>query len=151
MPVKKATTKKTATSRAKKTVKKKTAKKATKRAVKNIISKSSADQQDISEACEDLVHFEDLASIVEQQEVHKKNIDSQEKAIESIQKQMKNPVKKSHLEGKLLWIKLGDDNNPASAEEIQAMTEKVEALMKYHKVNCMSLITHHSAEINVIE
>jgi hypothetical protein len=55
-----------------------------------------------------------------------------------------------NLQGRLLWIKIGDEDHHATEHEISELTEKVEKLFADHKAECMVLVTHHAMDIKLI-
>ncbi len=55
------------------------------------------------------------------------------------------------LEGKFLLVKVGDDKNPASNDDIKDIETKLTGLLEENDVNCLAFVTHHAVEISIVE
>lgn len=53
------------------------------------------------------------------------------------------------LDGKLLHVRVGDENKPATNDDIVAMEENLEDLFK--GIDCLVLVTHHAVSVEIIE
>ena len=55
------------------------------------------------------------------------------------------------IEGKFLHIKVGDENSPASTKEVNDIEEKITKLFNENNINCVSFVTHHAVNIDIID
>lgn len=55
------------------------------------------------------------------------------------------------LEGKFLHVKVGDVDRPATDEDIESIQEKLIALFESNNVNCLTFVTHHAVDMDIIE
>jgi hypothetical protein len=46
---------------------------------------------------------------------------------------------------------VGNDNRPASGQEISEIEEKLKTLFAENNVDCIAIVTHHACEIRLIE
>ncbi len=63
---------------------------------------------------------------------------------------MTKEQKDNSLDGKFMHIKIGDKENPASETEIIDMQKKLVKLFEKNNVDCVTLVTHHATEINIV-
>lgn len=55
------------------------------------------------------------------------------------------------LEGKFLHVKVGDEERPATNEQIESIQEQIIDLFERNNINCLLFVTHHAVEIDIIE
>lgn len=55
------------------------------------------------------------------------------------------------IEGKFLHIKVGDENSPASTTEINDIENKITKLFNENDIKCVSFVTHHAVNIDIID
>ena len=55
------------------------------------------------------------------------------------------------LEGKFLHVKVGHENRPATVEDIESIQQQLVALFERNNVNCLTFVTHHAVEMDIIE
>lgn len=55
------------------------------------------------------------------------------------------------LNYKMLHIKIGDKDSPASDGDIDDIQKKVDELFTREEIPCLCLVTHHAVEIDYIE
>lgn len=55
------------------------------------------------------------------------------------------------LENKFLLVRVGDADSPATTEDINEITEKLEKMFKVNGINCLTFVTHHAVTVNIIE
>ena len=55
------------------------------------------------------------------------------------------------LEGKFLLVKVGNDALPATTEQIKDVEGKLIDLFAKNNVNCVTFVTHHYIEMEIIE
>lgn len=62
-----------------------------------------------------------------------------------------NMKKFDDLEGKFLLVKVGNENRPASKEDIQEIQDNLINLFEINNVNCLAFVTHHAIEMEIVE
>lgn len=55
------------------------------------------------------------------------------------------------LEGNFLLVKVGNNNHPATDEDIKDVEKKLVKLLEDNNVNCLVFVTHHAIEMEIIE
>jgi hypothetical protein len=76
------------------------------------------------------------------------NEDKKEKKIEAeIVQQISCP----DLEGKFVLVRVGDNHRPATTDDIDEITEKLEKMFEENGINCLTFVTHHAISIDLIE
>ena len=55
------------------------------------------------------------------------------------------------LENKFLLVKVGNDLHPANDPQIKDIEEKLGNLLEEHNINCLSFVTHHYVDFQIIE
>jgi hypothetical protein len=55
------------------------------------------------------------------------------------------------LEGKFLHVKVGNVDCPATDGKIESIQEKLIALFESNNVNCLTFVTHHAVDMEIIE
>lgn len=55
------------------------------------------------------------------------------------------------LEGKFLHVKVGDEKRPATDEHIKEIQEQLIDLFAKNNVNCLTFVTHHAVNMEIIE
>jgi len=55
------------------------------------------------------------------------------------------------LENKFIHVRVGDAVSPATDEQVEEMTEKLEELFKDNGINCITFVTHHAVSVEIIE
>ena len=55
------------------------------------------------------------------------------------------------LEGKFILVRVGNNDKPASTKDIKEVTEKLEKMFSDNKINCLTFVTHHAVNIDIIE
>jgi hypothetical protein len=55
------------------------------------------------------------------------------------------------LEGKFLHVKVGDADRPATPKDIESIQEKLIALFESNNVSCLTFVTHHAVDMEIIE
>jgi len=55
------------------------------------------------------------------------------------------------LEGKFLLVKVGNQDRPATDDDIKDIEDKLIGLLEKNNVNCLAFVTHHAVEIELIE
>jgi len=55
------------------------------------------------------------------------------------------------IEGKFIHIRVGNEENPASAGEVKDIENKIANLFEENNINCVSFVTHHAVDINIVE
>ena len=55
------------------------------------------------------------------------------------------------LEGKFLHVRVGHENRPATVEDIESIQEQLVDLFEENNVNCLTFVTHHAVEMDIIE
>jgi len=55
------------------------------------------------------------------------------------------------LEGKFLLVKVGNNERPATNDDIADIESKLVGLLEANKVSCLAFVTHHAVEIEIIE
>jgi hypothetical protein len=82
-------------------------------------------------------------------------IEGMENTGDSVEKEVKKSKKKdkdiaSILEGRFIVIKVGNDQRPATDEDIEEIEKKFGELMKMDNINCSVFVTHHAIQVEVI-
>ena len=62
-----------------------------------------------------------------------------------------NIKKFKDLEGKFLLVKVGTIEEPADDKQIKEIQDKLIALFEKNGVNCLTFVTHHAVDIEIIE
>ena len=60
-------------------------------------------------------------------------------------------VKFEDLEGKFLFVKVGDKDRPATDEDLKDVEDKLVALFNKNNINCLAFVTHHAVSMELIE
>ena len=55
------------------------------------------------------------------------------------------------LDGKFLLVNVGNEERPATPEDIFQMEESLKALFAEHGVRCMFLVTHHAVSAKIVD
>jgi hypothetical protein len=55
------------------------------------------------------------------------------------------------LENKFVLVRVGDEHRPATEEDIDEITEKLETMFDENGISCLTLVTHHAVSIEIIE
>ncbi len=55
------------------------------------------------------------------------------------------------LEGKLLLVKVGSSDVPATDIQIKDVQEKLIELLEANNINCAAFVTHHAVDMEIIE
>jgi len=55
------------------------------------------------------------------------------------------------LEGKLLLVKVGNDDRPATDADIEDIESKLTSLLEENNIDCLAFVTHHAIEFEIIE
>lgn len=74
----------------------------------------------------------------------------EENSAELVKIEIVEKVKCDSLEGRFLFVRVGDDKNPSTDEQVESITEKLEAMFKDNGVNCLTFVTHHAVDIQII-
>ena len=56
----------------------------------------------------------------------------------------------STLNGKMLLVRVGDDERPAIQEDIDDVENKLSSLIKKNRINCVVFVTHHRVRVDII-
>jgi len=85
----------------------------------------------------------------------KETMDKTSKKTITVKKGSKGKVisitKFKDLEGKFLHVKVGHENRPAEVKDIESIQEQLINLFAKNNVNCLTFVTHHAVEIDIIE
>ncbi len=54
------------------------------------------------------------------------------------------------LEGKFLFVKVGDRDRPAMDEDLKDIEDKLVALFDENNINCLAFVTHHAVSMEII-
>ena len=82
-----------------------------------------------------------------------KSENSKEGKMESTSKKTIKKViasKIKHLEGRFFHVKVGNENTPATTEEINSIQDKLVELFEKNDVNCLAFVTHHAVSVEII-
>ena len=60
-------------------------------------------------------------------------------------------TKFSDLEGKFLFVKVGDKDRPATDEDLKDIEDKLVTLFDENNINCLAFVTHHAVSMELIE
>jgi hypothetical protein len=55
------------------------------------------------------------------------------------------------LEGKFIHVKVGDQNRPATEEDINSIQSQLVDLFERSSVDCLTFVTHHAVSVDIIE
>ena len=77
-----------------------------------------------------------------------KNISKKKSATKKVE--VINEIPVSSLEGKFLLVKVGDNDKPASDDDIKDINDKLLKLFADNNVNCTTFVTHHRINMIVI-
>jgi len=55
------------------------------------------------------------------------------------------------LENKFLLVRVGNNDKPASLEQIKEVRDLVDDLIQRNGINCLPLVTHHAVSVEIIE
>ena len=55
------------------------------------------------------------------------------------------------LDGKFLLVRVGTKEEPASSAQINDIQTKLVELFEKNSVNCLTFVTHHAVDIDIIE
>lgn len=74
------------------------------------------------------------------------------KEVEELQKKAmsKGKVAFGDIEGKMVVIKVGTEENPASDNDIKNIEEKINELLNRFDVKCLAFVTHHAVDVQII-
>lgn len=61
------------------------------------------------------------------------------------------PIVVFDVEGKMIHIKVGTHDRPATDEDVSAIEEKIVDLFNNNNINCLAFVTHHAVEVDVIK
>lgn len=55
----------------------------------------------------------------------------------------------SAIEGTFLFVRVGDDKNPATQEQIDNVKSSLLELFEKNNVNCLTFVTHHAVDVTI--
>ncbi|HUW44000.1 MAG TPA: hypothetical protein VMV95_03520 [Bacillota bacterium] len=55
----------------------------------------------------------------------------------------------SAIEGRFLFVRVGDDKNPATQEQIDNVKSSLLELFEKNNVNCLTFVTHHAVDVTI--
>lgn len=62
-----------------------------------------------------------------------------------------NKKVKFDIEGKIMLVRVGNDDRPANPGDIEEIEDKLIKLLDDNNINCAVLVTHHAVSIDLIE
>jgi len=60
-------------------------------------------------------------------------------------------IKCEDVENKFLHVKVGNENRPASDEDINTVQAQIEELLTDHDIRCLVYVSHHAVDIRVVK
>lgn len=70
---------------------------------------------------------------------------------DSIDKKVKSDIEYKDIKGRLLHIKIGDADSPATSDDILDLQGRIEEILEKNSVDCLALVTHHAVQIDIVE
>ena len=55
------------------------------------------------------------------------------------------------IDGKLLLVRVGNEDRPATDREIDDIKKQITALLEENSVECLVFVTHHAVDIKIVE
>lgn len=55
------------------------------------------------------------------------------------------------LEGKFLLVKVGNNDRPATDQDIEDIEIQLLSLFEKNNINCLAFVTHHAVEMEIID
>jgi len=55
------------------------------------------------------------------------------------------------LEGKFLLVKVGNEDHPATDDQIKNVQDKLLELLEANNIDCVAFVTHHAVSMEIIE
>jgi len=98
-----------------------------------------------------LINIEDvpLRKVKDRKEEYHKKVESEED--QDIADPTVSDVKFLDLEGKFLHVTVGDQETPATGDQINDIQEALTDLFDKNNVNCLAFVTHHLVDMSLIE
>ena len=75
---------------------------------------------------------------------------SKEEVKKNISKKQVKVTKFNDLEGKFLLVRVGTIEEPATDIQIGEIEKKLIALFEKNNVNCLTFVTHHAVDLDII-
>jgi hypothetical protein len=55
------------------------------------------------------------------------------------------------LENKFVFVRVGNNDEPATCEQITQVKEELDRIFSENGINCLLFVTHHAVSIDIIE
>ena len=79
------------------------------------------------------------------------NTENKVKVKKTIKKKNIKINKFEDIENKFLLVKVGNEDSPATDDDIKNVQDKLIDLLERNKINCLIFVTHHRVNIEIIE
>jgi len=83
---------------------------------------------------------------------NRKTVVPNENTVEAkVEAKVSDIIKFKDLEGALLLVNVGDNDRPASDQDLTDISDTLSALLEDNHINCVAYVTNHTVNIKVIK